>query len=270
MHSDPFGFLGDELSRKEEVTMDRLRHFEPAGGYSLAFSGGKDSVVLLDIAKRSGVQFEARYAVTTIDPPELVHFIRRYHPGVKWDHPDVPFLRYMVRVKKFPPMRNKRWCCAKYKERWGAGTVLTGVRWAESARRRNTRQMLEHCMAGGTAKHNRKMLMHPIIDWSDEEVWGYIAKYSLPYCSLYDEGRRRIGCLFCPMAYYKRRLEDAERWPRITRIWIKAFEELYTIRKSEGLSVVNWASGEDAFWWWLAYEDRSAAETVRQGIWQED
>lgn len=266
MAADPWGFAADELERKVDTAIERLRHFEPEEGYSLAFSGGKDSIVLLDLAKRAGVRFEARYAVTTIDPPELVQFIRRYHPDVRWDHPARPFLRAMVDMRT-PPLRTARWCCREYKERWGSGTVLLGIRWAESTRR-SYRGMIEHCMAGGTAKHDREKLVSPIIDWSDDEVWGYIRSRDLPYCSLYDEGQKRIGCLFCPMQYFKRRLEQAERYPRITRLWIRAFEEMHAKRVADGRRV-DQSTGEEWFWWWLAHEDEDRAGQVRQGIFQD-
>ena len=56
---------------KDEISIQRLKDFEPKEGYYVAFSGGKDSVVLLDIVKRSGVKFDAHYNITGIDPPEL-------------------------------------------------------------------------------------------------------------------------------------------------------------------------------------------------------
>ena len=67
---------------KVAIAIERFRTFEPADGYFLAFSGGKDSVVILDLAKRAGVKFDAHYHMTTVDPPELVHFIRK-HPEVQ-------------------------------------------------------------------------------------------------------------------------------------------------------------------------------------------
>ena len=54
---------------KEETAMQRLRSFEPEDGYYVAFGGGKDSIVVLDIAKRSGVKYDAHYTITSVDPP---------------------------------------------------------------------------------------------------------------------------------------------------------------------------------------------------------
>ena len=67
---------------KVQTAIDRLRAFEPKDRpYWLAFSGGKDSCVILELAKMAGVNFEAHYNVTSVDPPELVRFIKKQHPG---------------------------------------------------------------------------------------------------------------------------------------------------------------------------------------------
>ncbi len=80
-----------------QKSIERLKFFEPVKeGYYLAFSGGKDSVVLKRLAEMAGVKFDAHYSVTTIDPPELTQFIRKYHPDVKWERYKTPFLVEMV------------------------------------------------------------------------------------------------------------------------------------------------------------------------------
>ncbi len=60
---------------KIEVAIERLRMFEPEAGYYLAFSGGKDSVVIKALADMDKVKYDAHYNVTSVDPPELVRFI---------------------------------------------------------------------------------------------------------------------------------------------------------------------------------------------------
>ena len=95
-------------------------------GFYLAFSGGKDSQALYHVAKLAEVKFEAHYSITTLDPPELVHFIRRNYPDVINDRPELTFQRLCI-SKKALPTRIMRFCCAELKEPKGAGTVtLTG------------------------------------------------------------------------------------------------------------------------------------------------
>lgn len=74
------------LQSKIDYSINLLRRAEPMAlrmsdkGFFLAFSGGKDSQCLYHIAKEAGVKFEAHYQLTTLDPPELVYFIREHYP----------------------------------------------------------------------------------------------------------------------------------------------------------------------------------------------
>ena len=72
---------------KVEVAIERLQSFEPKDGYYLAFSGGKDSQCIYHLAEQAGVKFDAHYRVTSVDPPELVQFIKRQYPNVALDVP---------------------------------------------------------------------------------------------------------------------------------------------------------------------------------------
>lgn len=75
---------------KLEVTLERFKAFEPPEGYFLAFSGGKDSCVIKALADMAGVKYDAHYTLTSVDPPELVRFIKKQHPDVIIDIPKYP------------------------------------------------------------------------------------------------------------------------------------------------------------------------------------
>lgn len=81
--------LAQPLTRKIELAIATLREYEAMAlklnerGYWLAYSGGKDSDVILELAKMAGVKYRAVYNVTTIDPPELVLYIKREHPATR-------------------------------------------------------------------------------------------------------------------------------------------------------------------------------------------
>ena len=131
-----------EMSEKVFKSLERLKAFEPEEGYYLAFSGGKDSVVckaLLDMAK---CKYDAVYRVTSVDPPDLVKFIKDEHPDVVREVPrdadGKPMTMWNIIPRHLvPPTRIVRYCCSDLKESGGDGRMtVTGVRWAESSNRK--------------------------------------------------------------------------------------------------------------------------------------
>ena len=213
---------------KVQIAIDRLRQYEPEGGYYLAFSGGKDSITIYRLAEMAGVAFDAHYHITTVDPPELVRFIKDYYPTVERGRPEMSMFR-LIRFKKWPPTRRIRYCCERFKENGGDGRfVVTGTRWAESPRRRVRVQMVGQCI------RRHKRILNPIIDWSDAEVWAFIHDQELDYCHLYDEGFTRLGCVLCPLGGHPQR--EAERWPRIAQAYINTFDRVIEQRKAEELA----------------------------------
>lgn len=213
---------------KIKRSVDRLQYFEPPEGYYLAFSGGKDSQCIYHLAKEARVKFDAHYNLPTVDPPELVRFIKNNYPDVSIDSSGKTMWKLVE--KKGLPTRLKRWCCSELKEYGGEGRIcVTGVRWAESnARSKRTpyeivtpkikdkklfndndddRRLFENCMQKG------KRVVNPIIDWGDSDVWEYLKSRNIESCKLYEEGFKRLGCIGCPMAG-KQRIGQFERWPK--------------------------------------------------------
>jgi phosphoadenosine phosphosulfate reductase len=228
---------------KTEIAIDRLKAFCPPEGYYVAFSGGKDSIVILDLVKQSGCKFDAHYSLTTVDPPELVKFIKTF-PEVQFNYPEITMWKLIVK-KRMPPTRLVRYCCEYFKEGGGVDrTILTGVRWAESFRR-SKRKMVEACY-----RDSRKHYIHPIIDWTENDVWNYIRNNNLKYCHLYDEGFKRLGCIGCPIAGEKKMAEEFLRWPKYKTAYIKAFDRCVEKRITDGLKT-EWTTGQQMFDWWM-------------------
>ncbi|WP_243175668.1 phosphoadenosine phosphosulfate reductase family protein [Clostridium gasigenes] len=235
---------------KEEIAIKRTIEFQNRDSKNkniLAFSGGKDSMVTYDILKRSGIEFEVIYSPPSVDAPELINFMKKYYPEVYWqpylkDKKDKEITMWTLIPKKLmPPTRMVRYCCDVLKERTGdsGDTIYLGVRWAEGSKRS------KQSMVGFWKK---KIVVKPIIDWSDEEIWEYIRKYNLPYCKLYDQGWKRIGCIGCPLSSNQKM--ELDKYPAYRSNYISAFERMLEERKRKG-KVSKWETGEEVMSWWL-------------------
>jgi phosphoadenosine phosphosulfate reductase len=228
---------------KVEIAIERLRKYEPTEGYYLAFSGGKDSICIYYLAKMAGVKFDVHYNLTTVDPPELVRFVKTFD-DVKIEKPEITMWRLIIK-KKMPPTRIMRYCCDVLKERGGIGRlVVTGVRWEESVSRRKNWDVYNKM------RKQDKYVLAPIIDWTEEDVWEFIEQNKLPYCSLYDEGYSRLGCIGCPQQGSRGMERDFKRWPKYKKQYLRTFERMLKKRKEEGYKG-DWKTAEDVMNWWI-------------------
>ena len=236
---------------KVKIAIERLKTFEPPEGYYLAFSGGKDSQVVYELAKMAGVKFDTHMHLTSVDPPEVIEFVKKYYPEVELHRPEKTMFQLIIE-HNMPPLRTVRFCCEKLKEPGGKGRfVITGIR-AQESKRRAKRRMVEVCM-----RDNTKRYIHPIFDWSEEDVWEFIKSRGLPYCSLYDQGWRRIGCLLCPMATKKEKEMHMKRYPQFTRAYLRAFEIMLQKRKESGMDKKNdWTTPEKVMQWWIYGQEK--------------
>jgi len=259
------------LEAYTEDAIRLLRQAAPADGqpYYGCFSGGKDSCVIKELTRLAAVPVVWHYNVTTIDPPELVHFIRREHPDVVFERPAMNFFTFALKMKHGFPTRRVRWCCEVYKEQRSplGSRLVMGVRAAESPRRAtNWRELTFHT-------RTREYAVCPIVRWSDEQVWAFIRQRGLAYCSLYDEGFTRLGCIGCPMARKAGRLKEFARWPGFERKWKELFQQTWELRtggvQRDGRQwfgdryFSNW---EEMWEWWLNDEPLPKEEHQCQGL----
>lgn len=277
------------LARKIEYSIDLIRKSEkmalrldPVNGFYNTFSGGKDSQVLYYLVKLAGVKHKTHMNLTSIDPPEVIRFVREQYPDVEMIKPKMSIYD-MAKKKHILPTRRFRWCCAEYKEMSGAGKVtLIGVRKQESARRAK-REEISTTIKGKRAEETfdqwseheeqmvtcvggkDKILVSPIIYWTEREVWEFLNANSIPHCKLYDEGGKRIGCLCCPMSNYKQKLKDIREYPHVKRGWLKAIQWLI----DNGYLNHNFKDAETGFQWWISgnsFEKFYADEFLQQKI----
>ena len=274
---------------KVDKAIMRLQTYEPEEGYYLCFSGGKDSCVIKALADMAGVKYDARYSVTSVDPPELVYFIKDKYPDVEFEYTrdkdgNRVTMWNLIPKKKMPPTRIARYCCAQLKETGGKGRLkITGVRWAESARRKRSHSEVtfmdkkaktiiseelseedysltpqggvvlrmdnrENARIVEMCYKNHTTTINPIIDWSDSEVWEFIREFSVPYCGLYDKGYKRLGCIGCPMS--TRQKEELDRYPKYKKLYLMAFEKMLKELDDKKL-ITTWRTAQDVMEWWL-------------------
>ena len=262
---------------KVDTALQRLKAFEPPEGYYLAFSGGKDSQCVYHLCKEAGVKFDAHYSLTTVDPPEVIYFIREHYPDVVVVTPELSMWQLIVK-KGVPPTRKVRYCCDELKEGGGRGRfAVTGVRWEESTRRKNNRGLLElNNYTKGYIKlmndndEARRMVeacamksmhtLNPIIDWTKEDVWEYLNTRKIPHCCLYDEGFERIGCIGCPLAGSDQMRFEFARYPKYEQAYLRAFEKMLQVREQNGKPYQKWKTGEDVMRWWLCEEKQQKVD----------
>ena len=252
-----------ELIRKAEKL---ALAYDPENGYYNTFSGGKDSQCLYHIVKLAGVKHKTHMNLTSVDPPEVIRFVKTQYPDVDLIKPEKSIYQYAVDKKILPTIR-VRWCCEKFKESAGAGKVaLIGIRHAESTRRakRNEVEINNRKFSGnldelddyrksrneqkrgrkpkgyrevtivnatgertlGCIRGKESLLISPIINWTDDDVWNFLNTLGITHCELYDQGWHRIGCIGCPMSSAKQKILENERWPHVKRNWIKAIKAI--------------------------------------------
>lgn len=265
------------------------------------YSGGKDSDVILELFKRSGIPFEVHNSHTTADAPQTVRHIRNVFKQLELDgikcgiempvYNGKPTSMWkLIPQKLMPPTRKARYCCSVLKETGCANRyIATGVRWDESTARSGReefekightkkekekfstvmlmndnvsyRRMTELCM-----KQN-KMVVNPIIDWTHSDVWEFIHSGHIETCELYQCGYNRVGCIGCPMAE-KKRWKEFSDFPKYKQIYIHAFERILEERDKRGKEN-RWKSGEEVFLWWMEDDNIPGQMSIEDFIGEE-
>lgn len=292
------------IKKAEPIALE----YNPERGFNVAFSGGKDSMALLWLFEHLDVKYHAEMQCTTIDPPELMAFVREVYTSrgrVRLNLPkryaDGKPMNFLTEVTKYgAPSRDHRWCCDIFKEFSGHGEVIaTGLRIAESDRRkkqnptplkafggkkafygtkRHPKEIGEHSVvkkAGkkyvkhidlfdvdsqtvlGCVRGAEKVILSPIWDWSDADVWSLIRTFKLPYCKLYDEGYQRLGCILCPLSDVRSRMMDEKRYPIFVREYTKRMRVF--LENCSDKRASNFKNAED-FMDWFIHSDKTVEE----------
>lgn len=187
----------------------------------IAYSGGKDSDVILQLAKESGIRYRAIYKNTTIDPPGTIAHVRAN--GVEIRQPKESFFE-LIRKHGLPSFRF-RFCCHYLKEYKILNTAVWGVRADESPARKKIYTTFNFCKV--YSKQSKVNVFAPIFDWTLEDVTNFVLdrKLTLAPC-YYDENgnidfSRRLGCLGCQLQW-NRGIEDFKKNHNFLRAYLRA------------------------------------------------
>lgn len=211
----------DDFDKKVESAVKLLQAIPLDTEIELSYSGGKDSDVILELAKMAGIPFRAIYKNTTIDPPGTINHCKS--KGVEIVHPQLSFLKLIE--KKGMPTRRARFCCSELKEYKILDRAIQGIRRAESSARAKRYKEPEYCRV---YRQGEKVKIYlPILNWTDKDVERFIRERKIQCHPLYyDEyGRfhveRRLGCIGCPMQS-DNGVGDFRRYPNLLKQIIKA------------------------------------------------
>lgn len=211
------------LDDKVRQAVKLLQVFGKGKVVEVSYSGGKDSDVILELAKMAGIEFRAIYKNTTIDPPYTHKHCR--NNGVEILKPSMRFLD-IVKKSGFPT-RRARFCCGVMKEYKVMDNAVQGIRRSESTARAKRYQEPIICRLYGNNKKNHVNVCLPILEWTDKDVERFIELRGIKCHPLYydEQGKfhveRRLGCIGCPLQSDQGE-KDFLEYPKMLKAWLRA------------------------------------------------
>ena len=219
-----------DYKRKIDFAIRLLRNIPQDGPIEISYSGGKDSDVILELARMAGIPHEAIYKQTTIDPPGTTAHAKAQ--GATIIRPKMSFLQLVERYGM--PTRWTRFCCSYLKEYKVYDRNVVGVRKSESTKRAQRYKEPEVCRVYKNGERER--LYYPILEWKDEDVARFIEERGIKCAPVYYDAdgnfhvERRLGCIGCPLATEWKRREQYKQYPLLLKaimVRVKKFYETH-------------------------------------------
>lgn len=214
---------------KVDSAIRLIRSYSQVPNLSLAYSGGKDSDVILHLAKMANVKVNVVHNVTTIDPPGTIsHCLAA---GATLQRPKYTFFQLVA--KKGLPSMFRRFCCEKLKESYISNHLILGVRAAESNKRAERYTEPTACKVYSKTKETEQIF--PIYNWEDKDVEDFINCehincHPLYYTNGFFDVSKRLGCLGCPLQG-DRGVSDYKQYPKLLKQLVKAYAKYVETHK---------------------------------------
>lgn len=214
--------MNKDLEKKVKRAIRLLQSIPQDSPVELAYSGGKDSDVILELSRMAGINYRAIYRNTTIDPPGTIkHVMER---GVEVLRPKLSFKGVME--KKGIPSRYMRFCCSELKEYKILDRVIMGIRKEESPKRSENYQESTECRL---YKHSGEVVdaIYPILDWTLKDVVEFLSERRVKCAPHYYDGKgvfhpeRRLGCMCCPLGSRNHRIAEFKKYPNMVKLYIR-------------------------------------------------
>ena len=222
--------MREELQKKVDQAVRLIRSACADGKViEVAYSGGKDSDVILELARMAGVGYRAIYKNTTIDPPGTIK--HAMEQGAEIIRPGKTFFQLME--KQGMPNRFQRYkCCGVLKEYKVLDREIQGIRKCESTDRDKNYKETTECKVYGRGRKKQDVeVFLPILYWTDDDVVEFIRERGIRIHPLYyrEDGtvdpKRRLGCMCCPLAYYEKRIDYFRRYPGMVKAYCRAAQK---------------------------------------------
>lgn len=215
--------MKDKLKKKVDFAIKLLQSIPQDGDIEVSYSGGKDSEVILELAKMASIPYRAIYKNTSIDPPGTITHCKS--KGVEVLAPTINFFDLVK--KKGCPTRRARFCCECLKEYKVCDRAVQGIRRSESIKRAKRYHEPEVCRT--YPKGQKARIYLPILEWTDDDVAEFIAERGIKCHPLYydEQGNfhveRRLGCIGCPLKSDNGKA-DYVRYPKLLKQLIKSLQ----------------------------------------------
>ncbi len=217
---------------REEKSIEMIKKLDGKNTF-VSFSGGKDSLVALHLAIRSGIKFKTVFLNTGLEFKETIEYVKKTAEKFQLDLDIIDAGNaFFLNLDHFgPPGRDYRWCCkvcklgptTRYIKEHSSGPIymIIGQRAYESKTRSSKGEIWENRWVPN------QIGISPIQNWNSLMVWIYIFEHGLEYNPWYDMGLWRTGCFMCPsqdlgdLNIVKNNYKEYEKWEEFLKSYAK-------------------------------------------------